>query len=205
MGMLRALFGPSKEVVWRELAQQVQGQFTDGGLLGVTKVVAKADPWLVTLDTHTVASERSTATYTRMRAPFVNADGFRFTIYPEGLFSPLGRALGMQDIIIGDARFDAQFVIKGNDEAKVRTFFNDPKLQTLLYAQTDLSFQFQVKHDEGWFHTAFPQGVDELYFHHAGIIRDLAHLRALFDLFSHTLHRLCQLGSAYETDPGAAL
>ena len=40
-----------------------------------------------------------------------------------GLFSPLGRALGMQDIEIGDAEFDRVFVLKGNDEAKVRQFF----------------------------------------------------------------------------------
>ena len=32
-----------------------------------------------------------------MRAPFVNKDGFQFEIYREGLFSAMGKALGMQD------------------------------------------------------------------------------------------------------------
>ena len=70
-----------------------------------------------------------------------------FTIYPAGFFSPLGRWLGMQDISIGDARFDEHFVIKGNNEAKVQSF-DDESLKALLYAQSSLLSK--VKDDEGW-------------------------------------------------------
>ena len=205
MGFLREFFGPPKEEVWGKLAEQVQGQFTDGGFCGRSKVVVQTDNWTLTLDTYTVSTGKSSATYTRMRAPYVNADNLQFTIYPEGFFSPLGRMLGMQDISIGDPRFDEAYVIKGNDEAKVRKFFDDEKLKSLLHAQNDLSFTFQVKDDEGWFNSTFPEGVDELYFQQGGVIKDLGQLRALFDLFSYALHRLCLLGSAYEKDPGMTL
>lgn len=203
MGLLRDLFGPSKGEIWAQLAEQVRGRFVDGGFLGNSKVVVQAGQWTVTLDTHTVSTGKSSVTYTRMRAPYVNADNFRFTIYREGFFSPIGRALGMQDISIGDPGFDERFVIKGNDEARVRQFFDDAPLKALLYAQPDLLFQ--VKDDEGWFGAGFPQGVDELYFQRLGVMRNLDELRALFDLFSYSLHRLCHLGSAYENDPGVAL
>ena len=204
MGLLRQMFGPSQEEIWSQLAQQVQGQFVDGGLWGSgSKVVVQTGQWIVTLDTYTVSTGKSSTTYTRMRAPYVNADNFRFTIYPEGIFSGLGRALGMQDIAIGDSDFDGDFVIKGNDETKVRQFFGDDTLKALLYTQSDLLFQ--VKDDEGWFGTSFPEGVDELYFQRLGVMKNLAELRALFDLFSYSLHRLCHLGSAYEDDPGIRL
>ena len=62
-----------------------------------------------------------------------------------------------------------------------------------------------MKDDEGWFGACFPQGMDELYFQRLGVMRNLDELRALFDLFSYSLHRLCHLGSAYENDPGVAL
>lgn len=203
MGFLRDVFGPSKDEIWGQFAEQVQGQLVDGGFFGTTKVVATTDHWIVTLDTYRVSTGKSSTTYTRMRAPYVNADNFQFEIYREGLFSPLGRLLGMQDISIGDPDFDAQFVIKGNDEAKVRGFFNDETLKALLCAQSSLLFQ--VKDDEGWFGASFPDGVDELYFERVGVMKDLTELRSLFDLFSYSLHRLCHLGSAYANDPGISL
>lgn len=203
MGLLRDLFGPSKDEIWGQLAEQVQGQFAAGGFFGNSKVVVTTGQWTVTLDTYTVSAGKSHVTYTRMRAPYVNAGGFQFTIYPEGFFSSLGRALGMQDISIGDPRFDERFVIKGNDEARVRRFFNDNTLKTLICAQPQLLFQ--VKDDEGWFGTSFPEGVDELHFQRVGVMKNLTELRTLFDLFSYSLHRLCHLGLAYEDDPGILL
>src|SRR5437764_13920012 len=98
MGLLRSLFGPSKNEIWSQLAAQVQGRFVAGGLLRTSKVRVDFGQWTLTLDTYSDSDEDSSTTYTRMRAPFVNADQFRFTIYPEGAFSWLGRALGGQDI-----------------------------------------------------------------------------------------------------------
>jgi hypothetical protein len=34
-----------------------------------------------------------------------------------------------------------------------------------------------------------------------GIIKDLHHLRGLYDLFAEILDHLCHIGSAYEDDP----
>jgi hypothetical protein len=199
MSLLRSLFGPSQAEIWSRLATQTGGQFSDGGFFGKTRVDVLVDQWTLTLDTYTVSTGKSSTTYTRLRAPFVNADGFRFTIYKTGLFTPLGKLLGMQDIEIGDPDFDQAFVLKGNDEQKVRQFFADTTLKALLYAQP--AVHMQVKDDEGFFRQSFPNGVDELYFQRLGIMKNLPELRALFDLFAHTLHRLCHLGSAYENDP----
>ena len=56
---------------------------------------AQAGTWAITLDTYTVRRSRhSHVTYTRMRAPYVNPQGFRFTIYRKAIFSELGKLFG---------------------------------------------------------------------------------------------------------------
>lgn len=205
MSLLRSLFGPSKAEIWSQLAQKTGGRFQEGGFFsGSGKVEMRVGQWMLTLDTYTVSTGKSSTTYTRFRAPYVNADGFRFQVYRSGLFTGLGKMLGMQDIEIWDPDFDQMYVLKGNDEKKVRQFFSDDKLKALLNAQSRI--HMEVKDDEGgWFRDGFPENVDELYFRRVGIMKDLDELQGLFDLFSYSLHRLCHMGSAYENDPGVQI
>ena len=200
--LLREVFGPYKRDVWKRLAAEVDGRFVEGGAFHADKVVVAAGPWTVTLDTFSSGGEQPT-TYTRLRAPFVNADGLRFTVFRAHVFTGIAQALGFQDIEIGDARFDPNFVIKGNNERQIRRLFANPTLRDLLHAQPHV--HFTVRDDEGWFGNQFPDGVDELYFRAAGTIKDLDRLNALFDLFAETLNTLCHIGSAYEEDPGITL
>lgn len=202
-GFLRSLFGPSKKEIWSQLAEQIGANFVSGGFMSRDKVVATTDQWTITLDTYTVSNGKSSTTYTRMRAPYVNKDGFRFTIYRSGFFTAVGEALGMTDIKIGDAAFDEAFVVKANSEDTVRSLLSDANIRMLMATQPRI--RVEVKDDEGWFGARFPEGVDELYFVAVGVIKDLDLLRALFDLFSAILHQLCHIGSAYENDPGVSL
>ncbi|MBL4845253.1 MAG: DUF3137 domain-containing protein [Planctomycetes bacterium] len=203
MGLF-GLFGPSKEQIWSQVAHQVGGTFHDGGFFGRSRLDASHGEWTITLDTYTKSSgNNQTTTYTRFRAPFVNADGFNFTIYRTGLFSGIGKMLGFQDIEVGFPQFDDSFVIKGNSPAKLRRLFSNATLRDLLQRQP--AVHFEVRNDEGWFGTTFPDGVDELYFQVTGVIRDPQLLRLVFDLFTETLEQLCRIGSAYEDDPGVHL
>ena len=143
------------------------------------------------------------STYTRMRAPYVNPEGFRFTIYRKGFFSDLGKLLGMQDIEVGDPEFDEAFIIKGNDESKVRDLFANPKIRQMIQDQPKI--RLEVKDSEGWFGPKFPEDVDELHFQVVGVIKDVERLKSLFDLFAAVLDQLCQIGSAYKQEPGVTL
>src|SRR5260370_40874061 len=84
MAILDRFFGPDRDQIWEKLADEVGGNFYDGGFwLGESKVRAKVGDWIVTLDTY---KDHRNVTYTRMRAPFVNKDGFLFTVYRVGTF-----------------------------------------------------------------------------------------------------------------------
>jgi hypothetical protein len=203
MGILRQLFGPSREEIWRQLCSEIHADYVQGGFWKGDKVQVHHEQWTVTLDTftesHSDGKTTSSTTYTRLRAPYVNKDGFRFTIYRKGIFSGLGKLLGMQDVEVGYPEFDEQFIIKGNDEGRLRALFANDKIRQLVEMQPNI--RLTVKDDEGWFGTRFPEGVDELYFSVVGVIKDVERLKSLYYLFAETLHHLCHIGSAYEDDP----
>jgi hypothetical protein len=202
MGVLRKMFGPSREEIWRQLSAEIDGRYVERPWKR-EKVEAMHGPWMVTLDRYVVSTGKSAVVYTRMRAPYVNAQGFRFTIYRKGIFSNLGKWLGMQDVEVGYPQFDEDFIIKGNDTARLRELFSNERLRGLIEAQP--AIHFEVKDDEGWFGAAFPQGVDELVFMVLGVIKDVERLKLLYDLFAETLDQLCRIGSAYETSAGVEL
>jgi hypothetical protein len=202
-GLLRQWFGPCKDEVWKQLADGIGASFVDRTFWNGSKVVAKAPPWEITLDTYDVSNGETTDTHTRVRAPFVNADGFYFKVYRASLFTNLGKALGMQDVTIGFGDFDEAFVIQTNDESKARRLLAKPRLRELMMSQPRLSIC--VKDEEGMFRKQFPEHVDELYFDVNGIVKDIDRLEKLFELFAETLDGLCEIGSAYRNDPGVKL
>ena len=197
MSFLKALFGPSRREIWQQLSREVGGAFHEGGLLTPSAVQARTGDWIVTLDTVTHGDGRTNQTYTRLRAPYFNPEGFRFEVYRASIFTGLGKALGMQDIEVGHPRFDKDFVIKGNAPRRVRRLFENERIRNLIDVQPRI--HLSVKGHEGWF-SKFPAGVDELHFQAEGVIKDLEQLRILFDLFAEVLQQVCHEGTAYEDD-----
>jgi hypothetical protein len=214
MSKLKELFGKRKNEIWEKLviefnqenprqkAEIIEGQASQADVVRV-----QVGEWTVTLDNLTtlvmVGKVAVPVSFTRFRAPYVNADNFRFKLYNQSAFSWLGKYFGMQDIIIGDQLFDDAFVIQGTDEAKVRALLANEKIRQLIAAQPQINLE--VKDDEGWFGATFPAGVDELSFSASSVIDDVTQLKQLFALFAEILNQLCLIGSAYETDPQVTL
>ena len=197
MSALKSLFGPSQKEIWRQLSREVDGQFHAGGFFASSAVQARTDDWIITLDTYTVSTGTASQTYTRIRAPYFNPEGFRFEIYRAGFFTELWKAMGMQDIEVGHPRFDRDFVIKGTAAGRVRRLFDNARIRRLIDAQPRI--HLSVKAHEGVF-SKFPAGVDELHSQAAGTIKDLPQLRMLFELFAEVLQQVCHEGKAYEDD-----
>ena len=203
MGTWRKLFGPSKQEIWRQLSTEIEARYVEGGLWKGDKVQAIHGEWTVTLDTYAVSTGKTVIVFTRMRAPYVNPDGFRFTIYRKGVFSDLAKRFGMQDVEVGVEPFDRDFIIKGTDETKLRELFSSPTIRDLIAKQPEI--HLTVKDDEGWFGPSFPDGADELHFAVPGVIKDVERLKLLYALFGETLDQLCRMGSAYKEPPNVTI
>jgi hypothetical protein len=106
----------------------------------------------------------------------------------------------MQDIQVGHAEFDAEFVIKGNNEKLVQSLCSSDRLRALVTVQP--KFQLSIHDDEGWFGKKYPPEVDVLVFDVAGHIRDVERLKGLYDVFAETLQQLSKLGIASQETHG---
>ncbi|TAE26865.1 MAG: DUF3137 domain-containing protein [Cytophagales bacterium] len=203
MSFLRSVFGPSKNEIWQQLAHDIRASYDEGSFWKGSKVEATVGEWTIVLDTHTVSTGKTTVVYTRLRAPYVNADGFQFKIYEENFFSSIGKFFGMQDVETGHPPFDERFIVQGNDESKLKLLLSNGAIRTLLDVQPTITLE--VKDDEGWLRTRYPENVDLLYFHVIGVIKDLDRLKNLYDLFAEVLQELCRIGSAYKDAPNVKL
>jgi hypothetical protein len=200
---LQNLFRSSTQEIWRQLCDEIGAQYVEGGFWKGDKVQATHGPWTITLDTYAVSDGKTSTVFTRMRAPFADPEGFRFTVYRKGIFGDMGKWLGMQDIEIGDEAFDQDFILKSNQESKLQELLGSSKIRELISRQPEI--YFAVKGDEGFFRSSFPEGVDELYFQVIGVIKDVERLKLLYELFAETLDQLCRIGSANENPPNVSL
>lgn len=200
MAFLEKYFGPSKEVIWQQIANDIGGEYIDGGFWKSGVLRYQHNNWEMLLDSW---SDGNGGTYTRMRIPFVNKDGLQFRIYEENFFSGIVKAFGGQDIQIEDPRFDPKFIIQGNDERKVKKLLRDAQLKALFDVIPKVNVR--VKSSNGVFSKKFPPKVDMLLFQQVGIVKDKEKLLLLFKLFTALLERLVQIDSAYENDPGIRL
>jgi hypothetical protein len=201
MGFFEGVLGPSREEVWKQLCAKIGADFVEGGFWKGDKVQAHFKNWTITLDTYTVSTGHAHQTFTRIRAPFVSRDEFRFRIYRKTAFSDLGKMIGMQDIEVGhSAQFDDDFIIQGNDDSKIRTLFANPEIRRLINEQPRI--RLELRDDEGFFRKHYPEGVDALYFQVPGVIKDVEQLKKLFDLFAEVLEELNRIGTASVESPG---
>lgn len=109
----------------------------------------------------------------------------------------------MQDVVVGHAAFDRDFIVKGTDERKLQQLCEDARFRLLLERQP--SVNLTVLDDEGWFGKRFAEGTDELRCIVGSVLADKQRLRDLFELLGETLDQLCRMGSAYADDPGVDL
>lgn len=196
-------YSPYKEEVWQQLVQETDAEIVTSGFWNKQQVQKKAGPWMITLDEYIVHSKPAKITYTRLRAPFVSTDGFRFKLYDETFFSAVGKAFGMQDVQIGEEIFDAKFILKTNNEARLRQLFGNNRIRQMISLYHHV--HFAIRGDENWFGTRLPTTVDELYFRTPITVRNVEGLRTLFEIFTETLQQLCEIGTATPQSPDIKL
>jgi len=203
MGLLKQWFGPSRAEIWKKLSTELGAHYTAGKWTKSDRIDVEHGPWTITLDTFTVHANNAHVPFTRLRAPFLNAEHLRLKIYRSNIFAEVAKWFGLQDIEVGSVQFDKDFVIKTNDEAKVRAFCGNASLRSKLSAQKSITLS--VEDNEGWFGPKFPPDTDEVRVVVSGHLKDTARIKELFDLFAEALDQLCAIGAAYEKKPGLAL
>jgi hypothetical protein len=194
----RIRFAHHEKEVWHKLSEELGGEFKDGTGWRNDEVRIKDGEWTVTLSFVGHRGARLDAIYTRLRAPYVNAEKFRFELYHQEWAHRLAHLLGWQDVQVGDPRVDKMFMIKASDEAKVKELLSAQAIRDLLVTEKNL--HIAVRDAEKFFHPEFPEGVDELVVEVPDKVADLKRLENLYTLFAALLHGLGRHSSAYRRD-----
>ena len=199
-----SLFGPSQKETWTKLSTEVKAEFVNGGIWKGHKVVAHEKEWTLTLDTFAVHTGKVTVPFTRVRAPFMTKDGFRFKIERRNFFSPVADFFGRKTLSTGHSEFDKDFVITATDEYRLKKLFGNDTIRQFIQSQKEI--HLEIKDDEGgWPNPKFPTDVDELYFQASGIVKDVDRLKFVFNLMTEVLNQLVIIGSAYDRNPNVTL
>lgn len=187
------VFRPHKRIIWKQFAARYEADFIPGkGFREHDTIKAYHGNWTIYFDTFKKGKRK----FTRIRAPYVNRDGFQFQIKRVHFLSGVSKAFGMQDVIVGHPQLDKDFIIQGNAEQKLKDFFDNELIRQLLHYQPSMSLEIRL--DDSWSHDDFGEGISELRFEVPLIITNLSQLEDLYDLFAEVLDHLCDIGSAYE-------
>lgn len=103
------------------LARRVNGRCSLGGLWGTPSVKFAYRNAYTLLDIF--PGSEGALDYTQLHMAWPDSE-FRCEVYPGNAFSRLNRFFGMQDIEIGSAEFDRDYVIQGNHSDEIRNFLN---------------------------------------------------------------------------------
>jgi hypothetical protein len=201
MARRRSHFARHLESVWQQLAQQVHGQFIQGGTWKTDKIRAHVSDWTVTLEVRSVPGFKSEELFTRLRAPIVNPGAFRFCIHPRNILSRGAALLGLSPVETGYRELEQHYAVHSNDPQKTREVLAGEAVRRFLIDRGDVTIQ--VRDDGGYHGDEFPNGVDELCCEVPDAVDELDELERLYGVFARVLQTLCDMLSDYEPRPGS--
>ncbi len=130
----RKWLGVSRADAWTALASELDAKFDEGGWLksdSVVLTVGADGSWRVVLDMYMVTVGRVSIPFTRLRVPFLNPSGFRFSVQKADFFAPVMTRLGAQDVSVGVPAFDESVMVKSSDAARAVEFFSGRRTSTV--------------------------------------------------------------------------
>lgn len=184
--------------IWQLFCKEVQGEFLASVGSQEIKMKTKIDEWDGIFDVYSTFGLHGN-TLTRVRVPFISRTRLRCTVYPQDIFSEIGKFFGMQDIVVGYQELDQIFVIKGNNEKEIKALFGNQEIVQLLTSQPNI--YLEIRDYQAHLEPNFSSSVNELYLHVIGVSNDIKQLRLFHLLFQKVLNQLCSIGVANKEIP----
>ena len=185
---------PKMRTAWKELY--------DDAAKEIMLMSHVADNWIefnflnmkVVLTTRFVRNRRyENIYYVSVRIPFKSSSGFKLKMYDQRTLSGLvAKIFAVQDIEIGDSKFDRNFIIQSDDENKVMRLFSGNHIREASYFPDVL--EITIDSDGGFWTTTFPEGAKELCMTVSGITWDANSYKSLVKLSGEVLITLIEMG-----------
>lgn len=117
-------------------------------------------------------------------------EDFVFSIRTEKGVDQIGKALGMQDIQLGDHDFDSRFLIQGTDQGKVRNLFADMKLRDLILENGPSELRLHVEAGDVGAEHKIAAGKHAVLYSNEKLLDKFEQLEAVFQVLASVVHRL---------------
>ncbi|HEY9758156.1 MAG TPA: hypothetical protein V6C97_23525 [Oculatellaceae cyanobacterium] len=181
--------------VWMDLAEEMQGEFTDGTYLTEAKLPLQTKPWKVHMKMHSHPIGKSIAETTVIALPYKPMHEFKVALHNSSAMEEVGKIFGVQDVVVGEAAFDKAFIVQGSNPALLREVFADAALCELFLNQKAVNLT-TIDHQHKNYGINPPSGVNVLAFAEKGAINSFDRLNGIFELLTATIERLVHLDIA---------
>ena len=178
--------------VWMDLADEMHGEFIEGTLLTQAKLPLATKPWTVHMKMHSHPIGKSIAETTVIALPYAPLHEFKMAVHNSSPIEEVAKVFGLQDVVIGDARFDKEFIVQGNSADLLRELFADANVREHMLGQKSLNLSI-VDHQHKLFGINPPRGVNVLTFAEKGAINSFDRLNTIFEMMTVTIERLVHL------------
>jgi hypothetical protein len=198
----------SKEEAWGEVATALGGQIQTDRKGKPQQISFTDGDWEIVLDTYTVSTGQSSATYTRVRA-LLNGQGspgreeFELSVTRRNLFHGLARLFGIREVPIGYGRFDHTFFVRSNEPNHARSLLRGTVIGQLLLDNP--SVKLEVKRPGKRIRKAAGEGIREIHLQTSGVVKDPRRLQDMLRLCSDLLQELLRLAVGTEGPVSASL
>ncbi|WP_367755239.1 hypothetical protein [Flavobacterium sp. WC2430] len=179
--------------VWEEFAKISCGKFIEGVSWYSDRTEIDYKNTKVVFDNYTLWSGKFSTEKTRVIVSFISVDNFKFEIYRNGFVRKIEKLFGAQDIEIGRADFDKDFIIKANNEFKTKKLLQNQKIRNYLENLKEVNIQ--ISDQNGIWEDKLPKGELQLSFFSDEEIKDFQVLNLLLDLFKEMLDELFEMNS----------
>jgi hypothetical protein len=178
--------------VWMDLAEEMNGEFTDSTYLTSAKLPLATKPWTVHMKMHAHPIGKSIAETTVIALPYAPLHELKLTVHNTSPIEEVAKIFGLHDITVGDPVFDKAFTVKGNNSVLLRELFADASLRELMLNQKSVNISI-IDHQHKLFGIDPKPGLNVLAFAEKGAINSFDRLTSIFELLTAKIERLVHL------------
>ncbi|PKB15256.1 DUF3137 domain-containing protein [Flavobacterium sp. 5] len=180
-----------KSNIWEEFAKETNGKFIEEFSWHSAKTEIEYNGLKIIFDNYTLWSGKFSTEMTRIIVPYNSFENFKFEICRSGIIRNIEKLFGAQDVKIGREEFDKKFIIKTNNEHKIKTILQNKKIRNLIEIQKNINIQ--ISDEKGIWEGKLPENQFELCFYDDGEIKDIERLKSLLNLIKEFIDELTEL------------
>ncbi len=191
-------FFKKKELnIWKVFSDETNAKFISAKYDQSAKTEIIYDNWKIIFDNYinyiVVGNSSSEKTYTRVVVPYESIDNFRFEIYKSGFIRNIEKFFGVQDVELGIPKFDKKFIIKSNNEFKIKNLLQNLEIRNLIESLKDVNIETSNK--KGIWEQELPEKQFELSFYVLNEIKNTSELKELLKLLKLLIDQLVLIKS----------